>query len=74
MVSMKQRVEERDLRLKYLHQIAPNPEIYCASTFGVHTAGDPACDHSWKKIKDEDTYAVWRCEKCAAEAGCDVWD
>jgi len=62
------------LRLKFREQINPDPDIYCLGTFGVHNRGNLECEHEWEKIRDEDTYAVWRCKKCSAEAGCDVWD
>jgi len=65
---------DRELRLRYLREIGPDPEIYCLLTFGLHEPGDPECEHDWKMIENEPEYAVWKCSKCDARAGCDVWD
>lgn len=67
-------VDDHELRLRYLRQIDPDPEIYCLLTFGIHRVGDPVCEHEGERIEDEPEYAVWECKKCGARAGCGVWD
>lgn len=58
------RVESRKIQL---------PEYCCPPTFRMHNTGDADCPHEWDKTETDD-YVTWRCSKCPARAGCEVFD